>query len=73
MMRGMFSKRMGMKSCGATKFMDRKRNFRCQNFKDGMSKVWLCSHAVEGNGNQNHSLTKTSNYGAIVIEESVTR
>lgn len=41
MMRGMFTKSMAMKNRRATKLIDRKRNFRGQNFKDGPSKLWL--------------------------------
>lgn len=59
MMRGMFTKSMGMKNRRATKLIDRKRNFRGQNFKDGPSKLWLWPHAVGGNRNQNCSLIKT--------------
>lgn len=73
MMRGMFSKRSGMKNCGATKFTDRKRTFREQNSKDGIYKVWLCLHAVEGNGNQNCSLIETRSYEAILLDESATK
>lgn len=47
------------KNCRATKCMDGKRNFRGENFKDGISKLWLSPHAVGGNRNQNCLLIKT--------------
>ena len=72
MRRGMFSKKNGMKNCGAIKFMDRKRTFRGQNSKDGIYKVWSCPHTVEGNGNKNCSLMKTRDCEAI-LEESATK
>ena len=52
--------------------MDRKKNFRGQNFEDGISKVCLCLHAVEENGNQNRSLIKTRSYEAILEESAIT-
>lgn len=74
MMKGMSSKRAGMKEYMATKFIDRKRNLRGHIFEDGISKVWLLisiSSAVDENGNQNYLLIKMRNYKAI-LEESET-
>lgn len=66
-MRGMFSKRDGMKNCRATKFNNRGIS------EASLKMVFTCPPAVEGNGNQNCSLLKTRNYEAMLLEESATK